>query len=90
MAGRVWMNGSANAARITGDLWSRVQAKKHGDGVKNRRGGAPGGARAGHTARGCLRKGAQLLPAPFRRSAPSRGEGREMRAVPAPTKQQGR
>src|SRR5882672_11507215 len=31
---------------------SPVQAKKCGGCVKNRRGGAPGGARAGHSARG--------------------------------------
>jgi len=35
---------------------SPVQAKKCGGRVKNRRGGAPGGARAGHTARGRLRE----------------------------------
>src|SRR6266700_414697 len=38
---------------------SPVQAKKYGGRVKNRRGGAPEGARAGCTARGRLRKGAQ-------------------------------
>src|SRR3954462_1656546 len=33
-------------------IWSSGPAKKSGDLVKNRHGGAPGGARAGHTARG--------------------------------------
>ena len=32
----------------------------------------------------------RLRSSVFRRSAPSRGEGREMTAVPTPTKQQGR
>ena len=52
-----------------------VQAKKHGDGVKNRRGGAPEGARAGCTARGRLRKGA---PFDLRRSGapPPSGEAK--------------
>src|SRR5436190_19883093 len=49
------MKGSANAAWITGRLRRRVRRKKYGDGVKNRRSGAPGGARAGHTARGTAR-----------------------------------
>jgi len=49
-----------------------VRSKKHGDGVKNRRGGAPEGAPAGNTAGGRLRKVPQLF-APDRRSAPSGG-----------------
>src|SRR3954452_8110251 len=50
-----------------------VQAKKRGGCVVNRRGGAPGGARAGSAARGRLRKGAQLYLAPIWRSASLRG-----------------
>src|ERR1041384_6748640 len=46
------MKGSANAAWITGRLRRRVRRKKYGDRDKNRRGGAPAGARAGHPARG--------------------------------------
>src|SRR5215208_4527782 len=53
-----------------------VQAKKCGDRVKNRRGGAPEGARAGHTARGRLRKGAQFDLRRFGAPPPS-GEAKE-------------
>src|SRR5882672_10941178 len=56
--------------------------KKYGDRVKNRRGGAPGGALAGHTAGGRLPKRCPLIPAPFRRSASlgrQRRPGRESR-----------
>src|SRR5439155_25214724 len=49
------MKGSANAAWITGRLRRRVRRKKYGDRVKNRRCGAPGGARAGQTVRGTAR-----------------------------------
>src|SRR5258707_10635200 len=49
------MKGGANAAWITGRLRRRVRRKKYGDRAQNRRSGAPGGARAGQTARGTAR-----------------------------------
>jgi len=73
------MKGSANAAWITGRPRRRVRRKKYGDRVKNRRSGAPGGARAGQTARGTS-IGASLLPKrrPALRSlAYARGEKKE-------------
>jgi hypothetical protein len=44
------MKGSANAA-WNGVVKPSGPIKKYGDRVKNRRCGAPGGVRAGHTAR---------------------------------------
>ena len=61
MAGRVWMKGSANAARIAEAVTTPVQAKKRGDRAQNRHCGAPGGERAGHTVRGTS-KGCQGIP----------------------------
>ena len=64
---------------------SPVQAKKCGGRVKNRRGGAPGGARAGHTARGRLR---EVPSCDLRRSGAPLPHGRGRRnegAGPAPT-----
>jgi len=63
--------------------------KKYGDRVKNRRGGAPEGARALAKARGRLHQGAQLLPAPFRRSASLRGGKKKPGASPEETRQEG-
>ena len=83
------MKGSANAA-WNGVVKPSGPIKKCGGRVKNRRGGAPGGARAGHTARGRLR---EVPSCDLRRSGaplPHAGEGREMTADPTPTKQQGR
>src|SRR5215211_715010 len=57
--------------------------KKYGDRVKNRRGGAPGGARAGHTARGTS-KGCRLEMVAFRRSAPLTHVRDKGRKAPAP------
>src|ERR1043165_4662847 len=51
VAGHDRMKGSANAA-WNGAVKPSGPIKKYGDRVKNRRSGAPGGARAGHTARG--------------------------------------
>src|SRR5256885_15903118 len=48
------MKCSANAA-WNGVVKPSGPTKKYGDRVKNRRCGAPGGARAGHTARGTAR-----------------------------------
>jgi len=66
------MKGSANAAWITWGARLRSVERRHGDRAQNRRGGAPGGARVGTTARGTS-KGASCYPAPFRRSASLRG-----------------
>ena len=55
MAGHDRMKGSANAA-WNGVVKPSGPTKKYGGRVKNRRGGAPGGARAGHTARGTSKR----------------------------------
>src|ERR1044072_6587920 len=46
MAARVWMNGGANAARLTRRSILPIHAKKCGGRVKTRRSRGPGGARA--------------------------------------------
>src|SRR5215216_605911 len=53
--------------------------------VKNRRGGAPGGARAGHTARGRLREVPSCYQRRFGAPLPHANEGRSEGAGPAPT-----
>src|SRR5215207_4242482 len=64
--------------------------KKYGDRVTNRRGGAPGGARAGHTARGTARCRLEMVRLSALRS-PRACEGKEKEgANPAPHAQRGR
>src|ERR1051325_5332693 len=70
------MKGSANAA-WNGAVKPSGPIKKYGDRVKNRRGGAPGGARAGHTASGTSIRCQFVTEAPDRRSAPSRMRGKK-------------
>src|ERR1043166_2703632 len=75
------MKGSANAA-WNGAVKPSGPIKKHGGRVKNRRGGAPGGARASHEARRRLSRGVNLLPkrrpgAPLPRAC----EGKEKRGT---------
>src|SRR5438046_2806508 len=82
------MKGSANAAWITGRLRRRVRRKKYGDRAQNRRSGAPGGARAGHTARGTARCRLEKVRLLALRS-PRLCEGKGKRKAPpraAPTK----
>src|SRR6185369_6422016 len=67
---REW-NETGESRMDTWGLVPPVPPRKHGPEVKNRHSGAPGGGRAGHTARGTS-QGARCYPAPFRRSAPSR------------------
>ena len=70
MAGRDRMKGSANAA-WNGAVKPSGPTTKSGDRVKSRRGGAPGGARAGDTARGTARCRLETV-APFGAPLPSR------------------
>src|ERR1051325_1732737 len=75
VAGHDRMKGSANAA-WNGAVKPSGPVKKYGDRVKNRRGGAPEGARAGNAARGRLRKVPYVT---LRRSGappPSRGNNK--------------
>src|SRR5882757_3906994 len=71
MAGRGSGTKAAEAAPDTRGLCSPVRSPEDGSEVKNRHSGAPGGERAGHTARGAFAR-CQMLPSAFRRSAPSR------------------
>jgi hypothetical protein len=59
--------------------------KKYGGCVKNRRGGAPGGVRAGTTARGRLREVPSCYQRHFGAPLPHANEGRNEGAGPAPT-----
>src|SRR5688572_30693497 len=81
VAGHVRMKGSANAA-WNGVVKPSGPIKKYGDRVKNRRCGAPGGARAGQTARGtstrCQTMKLRLSGAPL----PHVGEGKGKRGRP--------
>src|ERR1051325_3020330 len=61
VAGHDRMKGSANAA-WNGAVKPSGPIKKYGDRVKNRRGGAPGGARAGEQRHAAPPSGARLLP----------------------------
>ena len=85
----VRMKGRRKLARISAGFCSRVRTRKNGPGVED--------ATVERREAACLAKARGTFyevpdqeVAPFRRSAPSRGEGREMTAVPTPTKQQGR
>ena len=78
MAGHDRMKGSANAA-WNGVVKPSGPTKKYGDRVKNRRCGAPGGARVPVTRRAAP-QGADLRRCAFRRSAPlalAREKGKE-------------
>ena len=68
---------AAEAASDTRGLEPPVRPRKHGSEVKSRHSGAPGGRRAGHSARGASAR-CQMLPSAFRRSAPSHCEGRKV------------
>ena len=82
------MKGSANAA-WNGAVKPSGPIKKCGGRVKNRRGGAPGGARAGHTARGRLREVPNVTCAvPALRSLVVEGE--ELKAPPRADRERGR
>src|ERR1051325_5442874 len=76
------MKGSANAAWITGRLRRRVRWKKYGDRDKNRRSGAPGGARAGHTACGTSTRCQTCYEAPTGAPLPRACEGKKKEAPP--------
>ena len=90
MAGRVWMKGSANAARITEAVTTPVQAKKRGDRAQNRHverreASVPVPRHAAPP------EGAKEDQAPFGAPLPSRMRGqREGKAAPAPHQKQGR
>ena len=89
VAGHDRMKGSANAA-WNGVVKPSGPTKKYGDRVKNRRGGAPGGARAGHTARGRLREVPSVICAvPALRSLTPVRE-RERKAPPRADREWGR
>jgi hypothetical protein len=80
------MKGSANAA-WNGVVKPSGPIKKYGGRVKNRRGGAPGGARAGNTARGRLREVPSLTCAvPALRSLMVEGEEMKAQAPRRPPK----
>ena len=86
MAGTHRMKGGANAAWITVRDKVLGPMQKHGGWAQNRRGGAPGGARAGHTARGTARCRLEMVRLSALRSPHAcEGEGKT-RADPAPTK----
>ena len=87
MAGHDRMKGSANAA-WNGVVKPSGPTKKYGDRVKNRRSGAPGGARAGTTARGtarCRLEKVRLSALRSPRACEGKGKGRR-RPRAAPTK----
>jgi hypothetical protein len=65
------MKGSANAA-WNGAVKPSGPTKKYGDRVKNRHSGAPGGERAGNTARGTSKGCLMKTVAPFGAPLPSR------------------
>src|ERR1051325_1868225 len=84
------MKGSANAA-WNGAVKPSGPIKKYGDRVKNRRGGAPGGARAGHTARGTSIRCQFVTEAPTGAPLPHACEGKGNAGVAsAPAKFRGR
>src|SRR5262245_37731614 len=68
-------------------IWSSGPTAKSGGFVKNRHSGAPEGAPAANTAGGRLPRGALVIDAPDRRSAPSWERGRREGAGPAPMTQ---
>jgi len=89
MAGRVWMKGGANAAWITEAVNShRSRPRSTGPKARDATSGAPG-VRV-PVKRHAAPQGAKFELAPFGAPRPHVGEGREMTAHPAPTKQQGR
>ena len=90
MAGTCRMKGSANCCLDNGECsFAPVRRRSTVAGpkiaaVERREARVPGNNGTRH-----LQKVPDLFPAPIRRSAPSRGEGRKRTADPTPTKQQG-
>src|SRR6185369_3000230 len=77
---REW-NETGESRMDTWGLEPPVPPRKHGPEVKNRHSGAPGGARAGHTARSTARCQMKTI-APFGAPLPHAGEGRKRTADP--------